>query len=226
LPRLHVWVNKQGNISSPSNPNGHVIDHQQLANYVANLIQRSSKVNLGADIGVICLKNDTSESSISLGRNQLHDLVVPLVDPNDHLVEHYQNLRREEIRNKVCETGQHHGLYQGHAFGKDHLWVVHEESARGLEFTNVIVPNAFTSSTNPQQFLKGLYIACSRAYSGLDIVTDIGLVGGDSEKIKRENMLFKLFDDMNADLPEYFEIVKHPQKAVMTEIPDVEDLPW
>ena len=156
------------------------------------------------------MTNSVSEDSLSFKTSNIHDSAIRFVDENNHLVEHYENGRRHEIRAGRCI--QHD---PEHDFDLGHLWVISEKSARGLEFTNVIIPNAFSSTTSDDVFVRGLYIACSRAYRSLDIITDIGLVGADEKSVKRENMLYRLFESLGEDIHEYFRFIKHPYESIL-----------
>ena len=208
-PRIHIWVDDQGHIQ-PANTATAEIDNLKLLNFISTRIQNVSNTNIGSDIGVVCMTNIVSEDSLSFKTSNIHDSAIRFVDENNHLVEHYENGRRHEIRSGRCI--QHD---PEHDFDLEHLWVISEKSARGLEFTNVIIPNAFSSTTNDDVFVRGLYIACSRAYRSLDIITDIGLVGADEKSVKRENMLYRLFESLGEDIHEYFSFIPHPYESIL-----------
>ena len=208
-PRIHIWVDDQGHIQ-PANTATAEIDNLKLLNFISTRIQNVSNANIGSDIGVVCMTNIVSEDSLSFKTSNIHDSAIRFVDENNHLVEHYENGRRHEIRSGRCI--QHD---PEHDFDLEHLWVISEKSARGLEFTNVIIPYAFSSTTNDDVFVRGLYIACSRAYRSLDIITDIGLVGADEKSVKRENMLYRLFESLGEDIHEYFSFIPHPYESIL-----------
>ena len=210
-PIIHVWVNDQGDMQPP---NYVEIDKSKLLEFISKRIQSVSNTNIGSDIGVVCMTNNGSEDSLSFKTPHIHDSAIRFVNEDNHLVEVYDNSRRYEVRSGKCHSRTH----PDHDFSDDHLWVISEKSARGLEFTNVVVPNAFSSATNDDDFLRGFYIASSRAYRSLDIITDIGLVGVDEKAIKRENMLYRLFEDSGQDIHDYFRFVSHPYEPILRKI--------